>query len=159
MHTGSGSAGTARPQLGSPEGTSTVGGGCAAKTGHVFAIAVPANKVVDTEKMYSGDDSDRVEVVNVVGSSGKQHGDDVAKGDKAMDGDDSDGKGMADVQDGEGGGALRFWAECDRCKKWRHLDVMIQQEVIETEPWFCTMVRGITWCEFSKVCTTVKDTH
>ena len=95
MHTGSGSASTTRPQLESPEGTSTAGGGCAAKTEHVFAIAAPANKMAGKEKMYSGDDSGRVEVVNVAGSSGKQHGDDVAKGDKAMDGDDSDGKAAA----------------------------------------------------------------
>jgi len=37
---------------------------------------------------------------------------------------------MDEVEEGEEGGATKFWAQCDRCKKWRHLEISMQDEVM-----------------------------
>ena len=42
------------------------------------------------------------------------------------------------------GSIVNFWAQCDRCKKWRHLPESMQDEVDAAELWFCTMAPGIT---------------
>jgi hypothetical protein len=47
---------------------------------------------------------------------------------------------QVEVSDGEGDGAtIKFWANCDRCKKWRHLPKEIEEEVAAADPWYCTM--------------------
>ena len=38
----------------------------------------------------------------------------------------------------------KFWAQCDRCQKWRNLPQSLQPEVEAAQPWFCTMAAGIT---------------
>ena len=58
--------------------------------------------------------------IYISGSGGRSMRRETGRGEVEMD----------EVEEGEEGGATKFWAQCDRCKKWRHLEISMQDEVM-----------------------------